>query len=77
MTRTFCWLLFSSLHLVAAAQTLDPHYDVPPAVPPPSCGLTLAGLGSITGPPAYQRLAYQLKASASLHKARSPRSRPG
>ena len=50
------------LPLTIAAQNSEPRYDIPPSVPPPSCGLSLAELGSVTGPPGYQRLAYQLKA---------------
>lgn len=53
---------FLLLPLTIAAQNSEPRYDLPPAVPPTSCGLSLAGLSRVTGPPAYQRLAYQLKA---------------
>ena len=62
MIRTCCWLLASSLSRFVIAQTLVPRYDIPPAVPPPSCGFRLAKLGEITGPPAYQRLVFQLRA---------------
>lgn len=54
--------MFLWLPVAIAAQNSEPRYDIPPAVPPPSCGLSLAELGSVTGPPGYQRLAYQLKA---------------
>ncbi len=64
MQAYWCSLLLL-LPLAVSAQTPEPRYDVPPAVPPPSCGFRLAGLGRITGPPAYQRLAYQLKALQS------------
>jgi hypothetical protein len=47
----------------------EPRYDIPPAVTPSSCYLPLAGLGSVTGPVAYQRLAYQLKALQSAQGA--------
>lgn len=56
------------LPLAAIAQTPDPHYDIPPAVPPPSCALPIARLDSTTGPPAYQRLAYQIKALQSAQE---------
>lgn len=60
--RICCYTLLLLLPLTIAAQNSEPRYDLPPSVTPPSCGLILAGLGSVTGPPAYQRLAYQLKA---------------
>ena len=68
MIRLCCWLILSSLPISIAAQATEPRYDVLPAVPPPSCGFRLAALGRITGPPAYQRLAYQLEALQSAQE---------
>lgn len=62
MQSCWCSLLFLALPLTVSAQISGPRYDIPPAVPPSSCSLTLAQLGTITGPAGYQRLAYQLKA---------------
>ena len=69
MIRTCCLLLASSLSRIVIAQTVVPRYDIPPAVPPPSCGFRLAQLGRIAGPPAYQRLAFQLRALQSAQVA--------
>jgi hypothetical protein len=59
-----CWwsLLILALPLAVFAQTAIPRYDIPRAVPPSSCSLTLAQLGMVAGPVASQRLAFQLKA---------------
>jgi hypothetical protein len=61
-----CSLFLLLLPLTVFAQNPGPRYDIPPAEPPSTCGLTLAGLSAIPGPTAYQRLAFQLKA---LHTA--------
>lgn len=63
--QAYWYSLLLLVPLAVAAQTPEPRYDVPPAVPPSSCGYILVGLGRITGPPAYQRLAYQIKALQS------------
>ena len=65
-----CWcslLLF--LPLAVVAQAPKPRYYVAPITPPASCDFHLAELGRITGPPAYQRLAYQLRALQSAQGA--------
>jgi hypothetical protein len=64
-----CCALVLLLPLGVATQTPEVRYDIPPAVPPSSCGLSLATLSSITGPPAYRRLAYQLRALESAEEA--------
>lgn len=70
--KTCYWLAYRAymlLPIAVGAQTSEPHYEIPPAMPPSSCGLALAELSSTTGPSAYQRLAYQLKALQSAQNS--------
>lgn len=67
--QSIYWLISLLLPVTVFAQTPEPRYDVPPAVPPLSCSFRLAELASVTGPIAYQRLAYQLKALQSAQSA--------
>jgi len=69
MQARWCSLFLLLLPLTVFAQNSEPCYDIPPAVPPSSCGLTLAGLSQIPGPVAYQRLAFQLKALQTAQEA--------
>lgn len=62
MRSCWCSLLLLTFSVPASTQTPVPRYDIPPAVPPSSCSLTLAQLGILAGPVPYQRLLYQLRA---------------
>jgi hypothetical protein len=53
------------LSAFAMGQPPNPHYELPPAAPPPSCAFAIASVDSLTGPVVAKRLAIQLKALQS------------
>jgi hypothetical protein len=57
------------LPIFATAQAQNPHYELPPAVPPPSCAFALASVETLAGPTAFKRLAIQLKALQSAQNS--------
>lgn len=54
--------------IFALAQGLSPRYDLPPALVPASCTFALASVATLAGPPAYKRLAIELKALESAQE---------
>ena len=66
-------ILFVALPLFSAlpfdAQSTAPHYEVPPAVAPSSCGIALVSEATIVGDIPYKRLAIQLEALRSAQNA--------
>lgn len=69
--RSCLYSLLLFLPLTFNAQNSQPRFDLPPEVAPASCGMRLAVLGNVTGPPGYLRLAYQLKALQTAQESRS------